>query len=175
MIAVAAMAMALYVQLFEQRPRQEEERLAAARLKEDALAESRLKAEILARRRMEEESREPPGDGPLPNAVLRRGESGGGSALRQVRDSQDAQEAALVRLQESLDDLALQTERSDRALRRDLEEIRAELRRERDTSGKVRTLLLAAVVPLVIHLLASFWLPGDRKEDELDVRGQDEA
>jgi hypothetical protein len=167
-IAVTATAMALYVQLFEWRPRQEEERLAAARLKEDALAESRLKAEILARRRTEEESREPPGDGPLPNAVLRRGESGGGSALRQVRGSQDEQGAALARLQESLDALALQTERSDRALRRDLEEIRAEVRRERDASSKVRALLLAALIPLVVHLLASLWPPGDRKRDAGD-------
>src|SRR5215216_179959 len=172
-IALIATSMALYVQLFERRPRQEEERLAATRLKEDALAESRLKAEILAQRRTEEEATDQPDDGPLPNAVLRRGESGGSSALQQVRDSQDAQETALARLQESLDDLALQTERSDRALRRDLEEIRAEVRRERDVSGKVRSLLLVALIPLVVHLLASLWPPGDRKDDELDVRGQD--
>jgi len=162
-IALIATAVALYVQLFEPRPRQEEERLSAARLKEDALAESRLKAEILARRREQEEATNQPGDGPLPNAVLRRGESGGGSALQQVRDSQDAQETALARLQESLDALALQTERSDRALRRDLEEMRAEVRRERDVSGKVRSLLIVALIPLVIHLLASLWPPGGQK------------
>jgi len=166
-IALIATAMALYVQFFERRP-QEEERLAAARLKEDALAESRLKAEILAQRRTEEEATDQPGDGPLPNAVLRRGESGGGSALQQVRDSQDSQDAALARLQESLDALTLQTERSDRALRRDLEKMQAEVRRERDVSGKVRSLLLVALLPLVVHLLASLWPSGDKKGDKAD-------
>jgi multidrug efflux pump subunit AcrA (membrane-fusion protein) len=158
-IALVATAMAFYVQLFERGPSlEEEERLAAARQKEDALAESRLKAEILARHRMEE-VREQPGDGPVPNAVLRRSESGRGSALQQVRDSQDEQRAALARLQESLDTLELQMARSDRALRRDLEQLRAEVRREQDASGKVRILLLVALIPLVIHCLISVW-PG---------------
>jgi len=168
LFALTATAMALYVQLFERGPGPEEERLAATRLSEDALAESRSRAGILARRRTAEESREPPADGPLPDAVLRRGESGRGSALQQVRDSQDEQEAALARLQESLDALTLQTERSDRALRRDLEAVRAELRRERDASGKVRALLLAALVPLVLHLLTSLWPAGGRNENEGD-------
>ena len=160
LFAVTATAMALYVQLFERGPGPEEERLAAVRLREDALAESRSRAEILARRRTEEESREPPGDGPLPNAVLRRGESGRGSALQQVRDSQDEQEAALARLQESLDTLTLQTDRSDQALRRDLEAVRAEVRRERDASNKILILLLAALIPLVLHFLSSLWPSG---------------
>lgn len=161
-IALVATAMALYVEFFERGPSREEERLAAARRTEDALAESRLKAEIQARRRKAEEALEPPGDsdGPLPGAVLRRSESGRGSALEQVRDDQEEQRAALTRLQESLDDLELQTVRSDQALRRDLEQLRAEVRREREVSGRVRILLLVALIPLAVHLLISLWPRG---------------
>jgi hypothetical protein len=166
-IALTATAMALYIQLFERTPGPEEERLAAARREGEALAESRAKAGILARRRAEEESLKPPGDGPVPGAVLRRSESGKGSALQQVRDDQEEQRAALGRLQESLDNLELQMERSDRVLRRDLEQLRAEVRREREVSGKVRVLLLIALVPLVIQLLISLWpARGAGKEGE---------
>ncbi|HEV2856585.1 MAG TPA: hypothetical protein VHC97_27610 [Thermoanaerobaculia bacterium] len=157
-IALTATAIALYVQFFERRPSPDE----------DAPAES-PRAESPAPPRAQVQSTEPPGDPgdqPLPDAVLRRSESGRGSALQQVRDSQDAQEAALARLQESLDDLALQTERSDQSLRRDLEEIRTEVRREREVSGKVRSLLLAALIPLVLHLLLSLRPPGGREGDE---------
>lgn len=161
-IAAIAMAMALYVHLFERRSRQEEDRLAMARL-EDALAESRLrlKAEILAELRAELEKGESgaaPNDGPLPNAVLRRGESGGGSALQQVLASGDSREA-LAGLAESLDSLARQTEESDRALRRNLEELRVEIRRDLDASRKVQSLLLVALIPLVANLLFSIWQP----------------
>jgi len=156
-IALIATAMALYVQLFERRSRQDEDRIAAARL-ETALAESRarLKAEILTELRAElapESSTEKPGTQPLPNSVLRRGESGTGSTLQQVRDLRGSQEG----LGESLDTLARRAEESDRALRRDLEELRAEVRRERDVSGKVVSLLLAALVPVVVLLLGSGW------------------
>ena len=48
-------------------------------------------------------------------------------------------------------------EQSDRALRRNLEEIR----REQEISGKTLGPLLVALVPLVIHLLASLWPPGE--------------
>jgi hypothetical protein len=158
-VALMATALALYVQIFERRSRQEEDRLAAVRL-EEALgaARARLKAEILTELRAELEkgkSTGQPGDQPLPNAVLRRGETDGGRVLQQVLASADAQEASRVRFRASLDSLAFQMERSDRALRRDLEEIR----REQDVSGKVLGLLLVALVPLVIHLLASLW-PG---------------
>jgi hypothetical protein len=156
-IALGAMAMAFYVQFFERKARQEEDRLAAARL-EEALAESRARVAVLERHRAalaKEEAAEQSGDQPLPGAVLRRGESGGGSALQQVRDFRDEQEAALVRLQESLDTLALQMERSDQILRRDLEEIRAGGRREQDASRKTLSLLLVALIPLVLHLLIS--------------------
>ena len=162
--AVMAMAAALYVQLFERRSLQEEDRISAARL-EAALAESRarLEAEILAQLRAElaqGESAGEPGDRPLPNAVLRRGESGG-LALQQVFESQESQEAVLARL-------TRQMERSDRALRRELEELRAEMRRERNVTGKTLTLLLVALVPLAAHFLASLWASGDRKPDERD-------
>ena len=153
-LALIATAMALYVLLSERRSSPEE----------GALADS-APAETPAPIQAEKKAAEPPEGGPLPNAVLRRSESGG-SALQQVRDSQDAQEAALARLQERLDALVLQVEQSDRALRRDLAEIRTEVRRERATSRKVLSLLLAALVPLVVHLLASLRPPGGGKGDE---------
>ena len=158
-VALLATAMALYLQLFERRSRLEENRLSAARL-ESALAESRtrLKAEILAELRAElakEAAPESPGDQPLPNAVLSRRESGGGSTLQQVLAQSN--ETALVRFQESLDSLAREMEQSDRAMRRDLEEIRAEVRRDQDVSGKVLSLLLVALIPLVLHLLINLW------------------
>ncbi len=155
-IALLATLMALYVQLFERRSREAEDRIAAARL-DDALAESRarLKAEIVAQLLAELTRQEPTGqkdDQPRPGTVLRRGEAGGSSALQQVQASQAASRA---RLQESLDSLARETEQSDRALRRDLEETRAEMRREREVSRKSFLLLLAALIPLVLHLLLS--------------------
>jgi hypothetical protein len=155
-IALIAMAMALYVQLFERRARQEEDRLAIARLEKE-LEESRTRTEAIEQRRAEEAAAEPSADQPLPGAVLRRGESG--SALQQVRNFQDEQAAALARLQESVDTLALQMERSDQALRRDLEQLRAGVRRERDASNKTLTLLFVALVPLVLHLLLSLRPP----------------
>jgi hypothetical protein len=167
--ALAFLAMALYVQLFERRSRREADRLAAARL-EKALEESRSKSGELAQRRAElmKEPLEPPGDQPLPDTVLRRRESGKGSELQQVRNSQDEQQAALARVQESLDLLALQTERSDQALRQDVEAIRAEVRREQDASNKILGLLLAALVPLVLHLLTTLWPSGDGRRDKED-------
>lgn len=169
LIALLATGMALYVQLFERRSRLTEDRLSAARL-EKALGESRLrlKAEILAELRAELArggSPEPPGDQPLPNAVLRRSESGTGSALQQVLES--SQDASQARFQETLDSLTRQIEQSDRQTRQDLEELRAELRREQAVSRKVLSLLLAALIPLVLHLLATLWPPGQgaRPED----------
>jgi hypothetical protein len=161
-IALMATAMALYVQVFERRSRQEEDRLAAVRL-EEALgaARTRLKTEILAELRAELAkggATGQPGDQPLPNAVLRRGESGG-RVLQQVLATADAQEAARVRLRTRLDSLEGQVEQSDRALRRDLEEVR----REQEISGKTLGLLLVALIALVIHLLTSLWAPGETR------------
>jgi hypothetical protein len=155
-IALMATLMALYVQLFERRSREAEDRIASARL-EEALAESRvrLKAEIVAQLLAELTKPESSGqkdDQPRPGTVLRRSEAGGSSALLQV---QGAQAASRARLQESLDALARETEQSDRALRRNLEEARAEIRREREVSRKSFLLLLAALIPLVLSLLAS--------------------
>lgn len=168
-IALVALAMALYVQLFERRALREEDRLSAARL-ESELAESRerLRAEIVTELRAElagEESSGQQGDQPLPNTVLRRSESGGGSALQQVLESQDSQEAVLARLQERLDALARRLEQSDRALRRDFEQLRAGIQREQDVAGKTLSLLLVALVPLVVHFLASLWSLGKRRRD----------
>lgn len=161
-VAVIATAMALYVQLFERRSRQEEDRLAAARLAE-ALAESRvrLKTEIVAQLRAElakEASPEQPSGQPLPNAVLRRDESGAGSTLQQILASEGSQEA-LARVAVSVDSLAREMQESDRALRRDLEELRVGLQRDLDASRKALSLLLVAVIPLVAQLLFSVWQP----------------
>lgn len=165
-IALAAMAMAFYVQFFERRALREEERLSAARL-ESELADSRarLKAEIVAELATEESTAQQ-GDQPLPDAVLRRSESGGGSVLQEVRESQESQEAILARLRERLDSLADRMEQSDRALRRDFEGLRVEVQRERRVAGRTLSLIFVALVPLVIHLLASLWRPGKGRRDE---------
>lgn len=156
-IALAATAMALYVEIFERGPSQEEK----------ALAEPSPEAGTPAQPRAEPQSTEPPKDtdsnGPLPGAVLRRSESGRGSALEQVRDDQEEQRAALARMQESLDTLTFQTDRSGRALRRDLEQLRAEVRREREVSSKIRILLLAALISLVLHLLITLRPPPEQE------------
>ena len=167
-VAFVAMALALYVLLFERRSRQEEDRKTAARL-EEALAESRvrLRAEILAQLRAEaaqEESAGTTGDQPLPNTVIRRSETG--RELQQVLDSRSSQEAALTRLQERLASLESQMERSDRTLRRDLEELRAGLRREQDVTSRALGLLVIALIPLLLHLLASVRTPRDGKGGE---------
>lgn len=159
-IALIATAMALYVQLYERRARQEEDRLAASRLEQE-LEESRSRTEAIEQRRAElarEDAAERPGDQPLPGAVLRRSENGG-SVLQHVHDTQDEQAVVLARLEESLATLALQMERSDQALRRDLEQVRVEVRRERDASNKTLAFLLAALIPLVLHLLLSLRPP----------------
>jgi hypothetical protein len=143
-VALAATVMALYLQLFERRSRQEEARLAAVRL-DDALAESRtrLRAEILAELRAEigkeSDSAQSGTQTPLPDTVLRR-----------LETSAAPQEAlAIAGLDQTLDSLARQTEESDRALRRELEELRAATLRESDISSRIALLMLVALVSLI--------------------------
>lgn len=150
-IALTATLMALYIQLFERRSRQEDDRLVAARMA-DALegARTRLKAELLAELREElakSESPSKPGGQPLPNAVLRRSETAGDRALQQGLASEGA---ALTRLEDRLDSLASRMDESDRTVVRNLEEIRAEMRREEAVTAKVTSLLLAALISLVL-------------------------
>lgn len=157
-IALTATLMALYVQLFERRSRQEEDRLVAARLA-DALegTRTRLKAELLAELREElakNESPSKPEGQPLPNAVLRRSETARDRVLQQGLASGDA---ALTRLEDRLDALASQMDESDRTARRNLEEIRAEMRREEAVSAKVASLLLAALISLVLVQVISLF------------------
>jgi hypothetical protein len=158
-IAVLAVAMALYVHLAARRSRQEADRAVTARQKEEFAASRAEALEKLEAERAQEDAAGEPDNQPLPGTVLRRGESG--SALQQVPDSREAQRAALVRLQESLDALERQTAQSDRALRHDLEELRAGVRREQAASRNVQGLLLVALIPLLVHLLASLWQRGD--------------
>jgi small-conductance mechanosensitive channel len=146
LVSLVAMSMALF-QLLAPGARMGDQPSPA--VQQQAREESRLRAEI-----KQEAAAQPPGDQLLPNAVIRRGESGGRS-LQQVLDSQESQEAALDRVQENLDRLAGQIENSNRALRQDVEELRADLRREREASRKTLILLLVALIPLVIHLLIS--------------------
>jgi hypothetical protein len=171
--ALIATAMALYVQVFERRSRQEEDRLAAARLA-SALDESRarLKTEILAELRDGLATGRSPGEGgaqpvqPLPNAVLRRSESARDRALQQVLPAESAAEA-LARMEERLDSLSRQVEQSDRTRRQDLEEIRAEARREQDVTARMVTLLLAGLIAAVLYLLASLLTEGrEAQRDE---------
>jgi hypothetical protein len=153
LIAAIALAMALYVQSVERRARQETDRTLATR----SGANLEETAETPSAEPAPEQPGEPgePGDQPLPNTVLRRGESG--SRLQQALDSRDAQ---LARLREDFAALERASERSDRALRRDLEELRTAVRREQEASAKVQNLLLVALVPLLLHLLTSVWRRG---------------
>jgi DNA-binding transcriptional ArsR family regulator len=164
-VALAATVMALYLQIFERRARQEEARLAALHL-EDALAGSRarLRAEILAELRAEirkDGDAAQPGTEPSPDTVLRRLETSG------ALDAFRPQEALVIAsLDNTLKSLARQTEESDRALRRDLEELRAAALRESDVSSKITSLMLVALVSLVGRLLPSLW---PRAEDQVSV------
>lgn len=145
LIAAIAITMALYTQSVERKARQETDRA----LETQPEAEPTETAGS-------EPAPEQPDDQPLPNTVLRRGESG--SKLQQALDSRDAQ---LALLRKDLEALESRTERSDRALRRDLEDLRSVVRREQEASAKVQNLLLLALVPLLLHLLTSFWPRGD--------------
>lgn len=153
--ALAATVMALYVQIFERRARQEEARLAAVRL-DDALAGSRarLRAEILTELRAEirnDSDAAQPGTQPSPDTVLRLETSGALDAFR-------PQEALVIAsLDEALKSLARQTEESNRALRRELEELRAATLRESDVSSKITSLMLVALTSLVGQFLPSLW------------------
>jgi hypothetical protein len=159
-VALAATVMALYLQIFEKRAGREEARLAAVRL-DDALAESRtrLRAEILAELRAElrkENNAAEPGTQPIPDTVLRRLETGGnpGDALGQALNGFRPEEALVIAgFNDALKSLARQTEESDRALRRDLEELRAATLRESDLSSKTTILMLVALVSLVGQFL----------------------
>ena len=158
-VALAATVMALYLHIFERRARQEEARLAAVRL-DDALAESRarLRAEILAELRAEpsaDSAPARPGAEPLPDTILRRLEAGG--ALEQALAARPQEALVIARLDEALESLARQMEEADRALRRDLEELRAATLRESDISFKVAGLMLVALVSLVGRFLPSLW------------------
>lgn len=144
--------MALYVQSVERRARQETGRALAARPE----AEIQEPVQTPGVEPVPDQS----GDQPLPNTVLRRGESG--SKLQQALDARDAQ---LVRLREDLEALEHRAEQSDRVLRRDLEELRAAVRRQQEAFARVQNLLLAALAPLLLLLLSTAWPRGDGRRD----------
>ena len=163
LVALAATVTALYLQVFERRARQEEARLAGVRL-DDALAASRarLRAEILAELRAElrkESGVAQPGTQPLPDTVLRRLEADG--AFDSVRPREGP---AVSGLGEALRALERRTEESNRALRRDLEELRAATVRESDVSSKTTVLMLVALASLIGQFLPSLWPRGDGAE-----------
>lgn len=156
-VAVVATVLALYVQIFEVRSRQEEARLAALRL-DAALAgsRSRLKAEIVAELRADlaAEPQAEAGTQPLPGTVLRRTEADG---LGAFGPTSAGQPLTLSQLAGALEALSTQMEESDRTLRKDLEEFRAASRAELDAASKATGLVLVALIPLVAQLLVSFW------------------
>jgi hypothetical protein len=170
-VTLIALATALYLQLFERRALREEERLAGLQQEALAAAQKPQGNEDIPQLRtdlVEGVAPEPQRDQPLPNAVLRRGESGTGSALQQFVGPPDTQQL-LVQLQASVDALSRRMEESDRAQRRDLDAWRAQVRRELDAVNRVLTFLLVALVPLVAHFLVSVWKPmrwrrGEQKE-----------
>lgn len=172
-VALAATAMALYLQIFERRASREEARLAAVRL-EDALAESRtrLVAEILTELRAElskERSPAEPGPEPRADTILRRLEPGGetGGALEQSLSGLPQQEALLFAgLYQAIRSQGRQTEEANRSLRRDLEELRAATLRESDISFQITNLLLVAVACLLGRSLPALWHPRRREGEE---------
>jgi DNA-binding transcriptional ArsR family regulator len=169
-VALAATVMALYLQVFERRARQEEARLAAVRL-DDALAGSRarLRAEILAELREElrkESLSARPENQPIPDAVLRRLEAGANAGALEQALNGSPQEALLAGLNESFKSLARQMEESDRALRRDLEELRAATLRESDVSSKATNLIIVALICLTGNFLPSLWRRGNGAGEE---------
>jgi hypothetical protein len=178
-VALAATVMALYLQVFERRSRLEEARLAGIRL-DDALAgaRARLRAEILAELRADlrkESSPAQPGTQPVPDAVLRRLETGGyaDGALGQALGAFGPQEALIIAaLDEALKSLARQTEETDRALRRELEELRAAALRESDVSSKTTILMLVALLCLVGQLLPTVW-PRSNVPQKEDTAAED--
>ena len=149
-VALITTAMALYVQLFERRSLEEQDRLIAARLTQ-ALEESHavLKAEILEE--IEAESPAQESDQPRPGAVLRRSESARDRALQQALSPENEAAAAIAALKQRVGAVARQADQTGRDLRRDLEEIRAEVRRERNAAGKILSLLIAALTSLGLH------------------------
>ncbi|MFP5285629.1 MAG: hypothetical protein ACLGI9_07820 [Thermoanaerobaculia bacterium] len=171
-VALAATVMALYLQVVERRARQDEARLAAVRL-DDALAGSRtrLRAEILAELREElrkESLSARPENEPIPDAILRRLETGANAgALEQTLEGLPSQEALfLAGLNDAFKSLARQMEESDRALRRDLEELRAATLRESDVSSKATNLMIVALACLTGRFLPSLWRRGNGAGEE---------
>lgn len=166
-VALTATAMALYAHFFEARARQEEARAAALRL-EDALvaSRSRLKAEILVELRADLAAGgavAEAGEGPLPDAVLRRPDrdEDASGALRQTLDPTGlGPPLTLGRLAERVESLATQMDESDGALRRDLDSFRAATQRELDASSTVRSLVLVALIAVVLHLLTPWRIAG---------------
>jgi len=154
-VALVAAVLALYLQFFELRARQEEDRLAASRL-DNALAASRtrLKAEILAELRADLSKARPPAGRtqPIPGAVLRRqeAEEDAGGELGQAVESSSLRETGGLRMSER----ARQIEDSGRALRKDLEELRAMTRRELDIMSRATSLALIALMAVVLRLVS---------------------
>lgn len=146
-VALIATAAALWVHLFERRALEDQDRHLAATL-ERALEESRanLKAEILE----EIEAGIPAQENgqPRPGAVLRRSESARDRALQQALSPESEAAAAIAGLEQRLDTLARQADRTGR----DLQEIQAELRRERNAAGKILGLLITALAALGLHV-----------------------
>jgi hypothetical protein len=148
--ALAATVAALYVLVLEGGGGREADRLAAARL-EEALGASRerLKAEILAELR----SPAPPEGtaGPVAGSVLRRSETASDRALGQALAS-GGDRAFLA---QRLAGVERQLDRAEGSRRRELEELRAELRRTERIQRKALGLLLAAVVLLEAYVLTA--------------------
>lgn len=136
-VALVTTAMALYIQLFERTPQ------------DQIFVES--PAGLEAGIPEEPEKADPPAQDsaqPLPGAVLRRSESARDRALQQALSPESAEAAAIARLEQRVEAMARQADRTDRVMRQDLEQIRAEARRDRNAARKVLGLLIAALTSL---------------------------
>ena len=167
-VALVATMAALYLQIFEQGARREEARRAAVRLEEElARSRARLRTEIVAQLRAElqrERAADPSDSQPVPDTVLRRLETG---APGQTLGAFQPDEAlAIAGLNEAVGSLAREVDEADRALRRDLEELRAATLREADVTSKTMLLLTIALAALLGRLLPSLWPGGARVREE---------
>lgn len=153
-VALITTAMALYVHVSE-RTSQEQIFVEPPAELETGIPEELQKAEPPA-----QES-----DGPRPGAVLRRSESARDRALQQALSPESSTAAAIARLEQRVEAMDRQADQAGRVVHRDLEEIRAAVRRERSATGKIIGLLLAALASLGLHAAIGFVEERAAKQD----------
>lgn len=151
-VALAAAALALHLHVFELQSRRQEARIAGSRI-ERAVEEmrGRLKAEILAE--IEPGGAPAPGAEPLPDRVLRRREPGGEAPGQSLEELAEDRPPSLTGVAWRLGLLARRQDDGERALRRDLEELRDTVASAEEVERQVTSLALVALLALAAALL----------------------